>query len=74
MMKRLSESCTTQINVGLQCCFVRRTKSSKNHIIIITDLIWAKDTFVSPYGKETMKTIQLGYGVLHVILHHQLET
>lgn len=55
-------------------CFVRRTKSSKNYIIIITDLIWAKNTFVSPYGKETMKTIQLGYGVLHVILHHQLET
>lgn len=23
-------------------CLVRRTKSSKNHIIIITDLIWAK--------------------------------
>lgn len=49
-------------------CFVRRNKSSKNHIIIITDLIRAKDTLVPPYGKETLKTIKIGYGVL--ILHH----
>lgn len=49
-------------------CIVRRNKSSKNHIIIISDLISAKDTLVPPYGKETLKTIEIGYGVL--ILHH----
>lgn len=45
-------------------CIVRRNKSLKNYIIIIFDLISVKDILVLFYGKEILKIIEIGYGVL----------